>query len=144
MTAAAIVGMHAHPADARERCQTKRCEERVARKQCSQKRPRACVERAILTYRLGGWQAAWMRRVPFCESGWNPLAYYPSKVADTTAERRFAERNDRSAGLYAFKPSTWRGTPYGRRGRSLWWAKWNALGAAWMVRQGRTGEWACR
>ena len=49
---------HAKP----DPCNTRACNERVARKQCSQTKPRACVERAILTYRLTGWEAAWMRR----------------------------------------------------------------------------------
>lgn len=83
-----------------------------------------------------------MRRVPHCESGYNPLSYFPSQVADSVGERAFAIRNDRSSGLYAFKPSTWQGLRY--RARSLWSAKWSALAAALMVRLNRTGEWSCR
>ena len=141
---AAILMMVLAPraAQAREGCQTRACHERVAAKQCSQARPRACVTRAIITYRLHGWQAAWMRRVPGCESGWDPLAYFSMQVAETAAERAMAIAQDRSAGLYAFKPSTWAGLRY--RDRSLFQAKWSALGAALMVRSGRTGEWACR
>lgn len=94
---------------------------------CSQTRPRWCVERAIITYRLSGWQSAWMRRVYLCESGGNPYARNPSG----------------SSGLYQFLPSTWATTPYAAR--SIWSAKWQSLAAAWMVgRAGRSSEWVCR
>lgn len=127
---------------AAEPCRSRSCRERVARKQCSQTRPRVCVERAILTYHLHGWRAAWMRRVPGCESRWQPLAYFPMQIADTTSERRFAIEHDRSAGLYAFKPSTWKGLRR-YRDESIFSAKWSALAAGLMVQSGRTGEWAC-
>jgi hypothetical protein len=113
-------------AEARDVCNTKRCNERVARKNCSQTRPKWCVERAILTYRLNAWQRAWMRRVPGCESGWNPYARNPSG----------------STGLFQFMPSTWATTPYGHR--SIYSAKWQSLGAAFMLRAGRSGEWVCK
>lgn len=129
-------------AAARPGCQTHSCKERVARKQCSQTRPHACVDRAILAYGLHGWQAAWMRRIPSCESHYKPLAYYPSQIADTAAEQAFAIAADRSSGLYAFKPSTWAGLRY--RHESLFTAKWSSLAAALMVRLGRTREWSCR
>lgn len=118
----------AAPASAHGRgCHTAACKERVAAKKCSQARPRWCVERAIVTYRLAGWQAAWMRRIPACESRWDPYARNPSG----------------SSGLYQFLPSTWRTTPYGRH--SIWSAKWQALAAAWMLRVGRApGEWSCK
>lgn len=106
-------------------CQTQRCNERVARYRCSQAQPRWCVIRAILTYRLSSWQAAWMHRVARCESGWNPYARNPSG----------------SSGLFQFLPSTFVGTPYARH--SIWSAKYQALAAAWMVRQGRQREWVC-
>lgn len=114
-------------ADAASGCGTHRCFERVAARKCSQTRPRWCVERAIVTYRLTGWEAAWMRRIPGCESGWNPY-----------------NRNggSGSTGLFQFLPSTWATTRYARR--SIWSAKWQALAAAWMLRQGRAGEWVCR
>ena len=108
---------------------------------CSQIRPRWCVERAIITYRLSGWQAAWMRRVYLCESGGNPYAYYghPQNRAPTDV----IYRGDISAGLYEFKPSTWATQPYAAR--SIWSAKWQSLAAAWMTgRAGRSSEWACR
>lgn len=123
-------------------CKTRACKERVARKQCSQQRPRQCVERAILTYRLTGYNAAWLRRIPSCESGWDPLAYYPSKRAETRAEQAWVRRMDISAGLFAFKPSTWATTPYASRDQFR--AKWSALAAAWMARRGNTDAWECR
>lgn len=127
--------------DARAACNTRACNERVAAKRCSNAHPRWCVERAIHTYRLRGWQVSWMRRVPTCESRWRPLAYYPGQIADSAGERAFAIRADRSAGLYAFKPSTWRGLRY--RNQSPFQAKWSSLAAALMVRLGRTREWTC-
>ncbi len=123
---AALAGPGAAPALAGTGCQTRACNERVAMKRCSQDRPRWCVERAILHRRFTGWAAAWMRRIPGCESGWDPYAQNPSG----------------SSGLYQFQPETWAGTPYGRR--SIWSAKWQSLAAAWMVVQGRTREWVCR
>lgn len=114
------------PAKADTGCHSSQCAERVARKQCGQRRPRACVDRAILTYRLSGWQSAWMRRVPGCESGWNPWATSPGG----------------HMGLYQFAAGTWAGLRYRRH--SAYVAKWAALGAALMVREGRTGEWSCR
>lgn len=141
--AAAVAGVVPQKAVARDVCHTQRCEERVAANQCSNARPRPCVRRAIITYKLTGWQARWMWAIPSCESGWDPLAYFSRQHADTLAERRFAEAEDRSAGLYSFKPSTWNGLRRYRH-HSQWYAKWNALGAALMVRTNRTGEWACK
>jgi soluble lytic murein transglycosylase-like protein len=75
--------------------------------------------------RLGGWKRAWMLRIPACESTWNPYARNPSG----------------SSGLYQFMPSTWAGTPYGHR--PIFSAFWQPYAAAWMLDQGRTGEWVC-
>lgn len=126
MLAAAAITPTAANAD--EGCQTTACHERVARKQCSQHQPRACVRRAVLTYRLKGWQKAWMYRIPGCESRWDPYA----RNAHSSA-----------SGLYQFlHPSTWATTPYASR--NVFRAKWNALAAAYMVRAGRSREWACR
>lgn len=67
-----------------------------------------------------------MRRVPHCESTWNPYARSPGG----------------HMGLFQFAPGTWAGLRYARR--SAYQAKWAALAAAQMVRLGRTSEWACR
>jgi hypothetical protein len=134
------------PADAHADvgCHARQCLERVARHHCTQTAPRWCVQRAIVTYRLGGWQAAWMRRIPQCESGWNPYAYngHPFNRSASKALTRLVIARDISAGLFEFKPSTWATTRYARR--STWSSKWQALAAAQMARRGRTGEWACR
>lgn len=122
---AAVVGIALPATTAHADCKSASCLERVARKQCSQHRVWPCVTRAIFTYRLNGWQAAWMRRIPGCESRWNP----------------YARNTSGSSGLYQFLPSTWATTRYARR--PVFSAKWNALAAAWMVRSGRTGEWSC-
>ena len=100
--------------------------EHKAIRRCNQNHPRWCVERAIITHGLHGWEASWMRRVPACESHWNP----------------YARNASCGGGLYQFLPSTWATTPYRRRW--VFKAKWNALAAAWMIRQGRAGEWSCR
>lgn len=125
---ASVAAMVPQKAEAkRDVCHTRSCNERVAMDRCSQKRPRWCVERAILTYRFHGWQSSWMRRIPACESGWNPYAVNGGGSG--------------SSGLYQFMPSTWAGLPYRRY--SVFSAKWNSLAAAYMVRHGRTGEWVC-
>jgi len=113
------------PSVAQAGCNSDTCRERVARKQCSQKDPRACIRRAIYTYELNKSQAAWMMRVARCESGYNPYA-----------------ENGPCKGLFQFHVGTWAGTPYGRY--SVYSAKWNALAAAWMVRRGRQVEWSCK
>lgn len=128
--AATVAGIVPQKAEAkRDVCHTRVCNERVAMDRCSQNRPRWCVERAILTYRFTGWRSSWMRRIPACESGWNPYAVNGGGSGST--------------GLYQFMPSTWSSTPYGRR--SIYSAKWQSLAAAWMLRVGRApGEWSCR
>lgn len=107
-------------------CNTQTCTERVARKQCSNANPRACIRRAILTYRLDTWQAAWMWRVAWCESR------YLAHAANASG----------AYGLYQHLPSTWLTTRYARRDRTR--AKWQALAAAEMLRAGRSREWVCR
>ncbi len=113
------------PAVAHQACHSSRCNERVARYRCDNQHPKWCVERAILTYSLNPWQRHFMRVVPACESGWNALAVGGPNV-----------------GLFQFNTGTWAGTPYGKR--SPFRAKWNSLGAAWMLRQGRSNEWSCQ
>lgn len=88
-------------------------------------------------------ERAWLQRIPGCESKWDPLAVYPSSVASTRAERAQAIADDDSSGLYQFKPSTWRTTPY--RWRSIWSAKFQALAAAFVYhRDGGGSEWECQ
>jgi hypothetical protein len=67
-----------------------------------------------------------MLSVSMCESTWNRFAVNGSSG---------------STGLFQFIPSTWATTPYG--GRDIYSAKWQSLAAAWMWRQGRSGEWVC-
>jgi len=52
-------------------------------------------------------------------------------------------KNSRSSasGLYQFLDSTWRSTPYGRAGFSVFSPYAASLGAGWMHQQGRSGEW---
>lgn len=116
-----IIGMFAEGAGAN--CHTRACVERVARKQCSQRRPVPCIRRAALHRRVS---FRMLLRKARCESGLNPWAHNPSG----------------SSGLFQFLPSTWGTTPYARR--SIWSAKWSALAAAWMHQRGRGNEWSCR
>lgn len=104
-------------------CRSERCHERVAAKQCSQKRVVPCIRRAALRHDVS---FAMLLRKARCESRLNPLA-----------------SSGPHAGLFQFQISgTWGTTPYARR--SPWRAKWNALAAAWMHKVGRGGEWSCR
>ena len=96
-------------------------------KRCSNSRVDACIERAIVQYRLSQNDAQWMWRVSSCESGRDPYQQNGSSG---------------STGLFQFLPSTWATTPYGRY--SIFSAKWQALAAAWMIIHGRRGEWVCK
>ena len=124
----AAMAMPAAPAKKPQPCQTRRCKARVAHKQCSNRRPRQCVWHVIHHQRIEGWKRSWLLRIPQCESTWNPSA-----------------TNGAHVGLYQFRvaaPSTWSTTPYARRSPRE--ARWQAYAAAWMLKQGRVGEWACR
>jgi hypothetical protein len=104
-------------------CRSARCLERVAAKQCSQKRVLPCIRRAALRHDVS---YAMLVRKARCESRLDPLA-----------------SSGPHAGLFQFQISgTWGTTPYARR--SPWRAKWNALAAAWMHKVGRGDEWSCR
>ena len=82
-----------------------------------------CIKGGAIEY---GQSYSWLVRVARCESGLNRLAGNPSGAS----------------GLFQFMPGTWRTTPFG--GQSIWSAKWQSLAAAWMFRQGRSGEWVCQ
>ena len=119
----AVAVTHVPEAQARDTCQTKRCVERVARKQCSQTRVIPCIRRAALHR---GQSTSDMVRVARCESTLNPYA-----------------TNGVHRGLFQFNwPGTWNTTPYSMR--DPFSAKWNALAAAWMWEKGRRSEWQCR
>ena len=68
-----------------------------------------------------------MERVARCESALDPCA---------------VNRSGPYYGLYQFLKSTWKTTPY--KDRSLWDPEAQALAAAWMWKQGRKNEWACK
>jgi hypothetical protein len=76
---------------------------------------------------LGQAAVDWGLRIAKCESGYNPNAINPSGAA----------------GLFQFMPSTFRNTPPGRAGGSIWDPAANSQAAAWMYSQGRQGEWEC-
>jgi hypothetical protein len=52
-------------------------------------------------------------------------------------------RSSSAAGLYQFLDSTWRSTPFGRAGLSVFDPFAASLGAGWMHAQGRRCEWWC-
>ena len=83
----------------------------------------ACIDFA--SFYKGGAPNDWMHRIASCESGKNPGAQNPSGAY----------------GLYQFLRSTWNTTKYWSKDWTE--AKWQALAAAWMYRQGRAGEWVC-
>ena len=68
-----------------------------------------------------------MERVARCESVLDPCA---------------VNRSGPYYGLYQFLKSTWKTTPY--KSRSIWDPEAQALATAWMWKQGRKNEWACK
>lgn len=73
-------------------------------------------------------ERSWLLRIPGCESSWTP-GLAPNSAGAT--------------GLYQFLPSTWAGTPYGRR--SIYSARWQAEAAHWLyTKDGGGSEWVCK
>lgn len=82
----------------------------------------SCIGYAGLIH---GVPASTLYRIALCESHLNPYAQNPSGAN----------------GLFQFLASTWATTPYANYSSSS--AKYASLGAAWMITQGRIGEWVC-
>ena len=118
---ATLVAAAAPAALAHHGCHTRKCNERVAAKRCSQTRVLPCIERAALRWRVS---YRMLKRKSWCESRHNPWA-----------------RNGVHIGLFQFNPGTFATTPYASR--DPWRAKWNALAAGWMHHVGRGNEWVC-
>ncbi len=74
-----------------------------------------------------GQSAKAMERVARCESVLDPCA---------------VNRSGPYYGLFQFLKSTWRDTPYGNR--SIWDPEAQSLATAWMWKEGRKNEWACK
>ena len=125
VTSLALLAPKTADAHKKQPCKTRACKARVAHRQCDQRHSRTCVLHVIYHKRITGWKRAWLLRIPACESTWNPYA-----------------TNGPHAGLYQFNRGTWAGTPYGHR--SIFSAFWQPFAAAWMLEQGRVGEWVCR
>lgn len=85
----------------------------------------ACIDYA--SWYEGGAPNYWLHGIAQCESGKNP--YADNKSSD-------------AYGLFQFMPGTWASTIYAAKNWSK--AKWQSLAAAWMYRQGRSGEWVCK
>lgn len=96
---------------------------------CSQSSVLPCIRHAALVYHQ---DYGFMVSLASCETGgtFDPHAVNPTPVG-----------SEHAGGLFQFLPSTWATTPYA--GKDQFVARWSALGAAWMLAQGRRGEWAC-
>lgn len=124
LTLAATAAILSFPttADAKKDwCKSRTCQERVARKACSQTRVKSCIKRAALHHRQS---YADLLRVAICESTLNPSA-----------------SNGQYIGLFQFGPDAWSRSGYGQHDRTS--AKWASLAAAKMWRMGRKSEWEC-
>jgi hypothetical protein len=121
LTTAVALLAGALPSANHDECVSRACVERVAMHRCDDGQVPSCIDRAALRWRVS---AAMLKRKAWCESRFDPFA-----------------SNGTHFGLFQFALSTWRSTPYAQR--SVWRAKWSALGAAWMHHVGRGGEWAC-
>ncbi len=82
------------------------------------------IDKAAKKY---GQSAKDMERVARCESGLNPCA---------------VNRSGPYYGLFQFLESTWRTTPY--KDSSIYDPEAQALATAWMWKEGRKNEWACK
>lgn len=97
-----------------------RCQERVAKRQCSRSKPVPCFRRGAL-----------MHHVPFrlllaigrCESRLHWWARNPSGAS----------------GPMQFLPGTWSITPYRHESRMS--IKWAPIAAAWLIRHDGAGHW---
>ena len=100
----------------------------------------------IYKYGVGEPERKWLLRIPFCESGWDPLEIYPSTHAGTRVLRAWALANDVPAGTFQFKPSTFAGTPEGAgHPERIWSAYWQAFAAHFVYRRdGGGSEWECQ
>jgi hypothetical protein len=98
----------------KKRCVVRHSEEEIRR----------FIKRAARKY---GQKKKVMLRVAQCESNLNPCAY---------------NRSGPYYGLFQFLKSTWKTTPYGKR--DIYSPKAQALATAWMWKQGRKNEWACK
>jgi hypothetical protein len=98
----------------KKRCTVRHSEEEIRR----------FIKRAARKY---GQKKKVMLRVAQCESNLNPCAY---------------NRRGPYYGLFQFLKSTWKTTPYGKR--DIYSPKAQALATAWMWKQGRKNEWACK
>lgn len=115
----AAPAVQAHPG---RHCHTKACPERVAMKQCSQKRVVPCIRRAAIRHRVAFRLQLAIAR---CESGLDPT--------------QTNHGGSGASGLMQFMPSTFAATPYAFRW--IFSAKWNALAGAWLMRRQGTAPW---
>lgn len=119
--AGALIAVAVKQAEAKPRCQTHRCEVRVARKQCDAGRYKSCIRRAALHH---GVSYSDMSALAWCESTHN----------------RFAQ-NGPYLGPYQFDARTFAATGYADRGDRTSW-KWSSLAAAKWIRLGyRRSAW---
>lgn len=105
-----------------DRCQTRSCTARVASKQCSQQRVQPCIRFAAMRWRVSH---PLLKAIIRCESRFRPWVVNPVSGA---------------VGLAQFLRSTWATVrPYAHRNPLR--ARWNSLGAAWLLRVSGTRPW---
>jgi len=91
----------------------------------------AAIHAAARTY---GASYSEMRSLAFCESRFNANAVNTTAVWVRDNSTR-GGHYEHSSGLFQFLPSTWANTPFA--GHSVFDARWNAQGAAWLWKQRR-------
>lgn len=96
----------------------------LARRRYSERQIERIIEDAAQRYNQ---PRAAMLRVARCESNLDPYA---------------VNRAGPYYGLFQFLKSTWKTTPY--KNDDIFDPRANARAAAWMWKQGRRNEWACR
>lgn len=117
---AAALAVAPAAAKAPERCETQKCSERVARKQCARSRPVPCFRRAALLHDV---PTRLLLAIGRCESHLQWWAHNPSGAA----------------GPLQFLPGTWRSTPYRRH--SPFSMKWAPIAGAWLIQHDGTHHW---
>lgn len=112
----------------RKRKKDKKSNKKKSNKRCkvkhSEKQILGFIAKAAKKY---GQSRSAMERVARCESGLDPCAY---------------NKSGPYYGLFQFLKSTWKTTPYKKK--SIHDPKAQAMATAWMWKQGRKNEWACK
>ena len=120
VAAVVAVALPASPTDAKDCEDSKACLERVARKQCSKRRPVPCIRRAALHH---GVPTRLQLAIARCESRLRWWAWNPSGASS----------------IMQIMPSTFASTPYADK--PIMSVKWNPLAGAWLLKTQGTAPW---